>query len=113
MGLPGGINRALLLVRLGLSAGAASGSPKSPVSLRRGRVGSLTTVMPRAAPSALGISSTGNTWSTAPNSIALWGIENTTLVASSWAMVFPPASWIAFIPSAPSDCIPVRMIPTA
>src|ERR1035437_1869533 len=61
-----------------------------------------------SAPSAGAIFSKGRTCSAAPRRIASLGMPNTTDVASSWAIVLPPARRMARRPSAPSLPIPVR-----
>jgi len=54
------------------------------------------------------------TWrSAAPILKAAPGMPQTTLVASSWTMVWAPALRISSRPRAPSSPMPVRMQPTA
>ena len=88
--------------------GAGRGRPESPYLALLGRPapGALPRIASATCPS-------GTTSSTAPSSIASFGIPKTTLVASSWAIVRDPALFISRSPSAPSFPIPVRITPTA
>src|SRR5579859_4394014 len=55
----------------------------------------------------------GSTWSTTPRLMAAAGMPKTTELASSWAIVVPPARLSALRPTAPSSPIPVNTTPMA
>ena len=57
--------------------------------------------------------SRGLVWCTPPSLIASLGMPKTMQLASSWAMLVAPASFISSMPWAPSSPMPVMITPTA